>query len=192
MATRGSIPKATAESALDSDISQLFSCWVRVNSTVTVNRYLVWHQHEENRGYVSSIRLGLDQLECRADRIGGGVNSTGDQTIDVTFSQHHSAKNNGIFQLRFRHWLGQPLALAQLNHRSNVLIADFVHVQNFQTFWQLDTLSLSNSTNGFRLAQKYTVCDTTLLTMAAALMVRASSPSGRTIRLLAACALRIS
>ncbi|MNV35774.1 hypothetical protein D3C71_1272330 [compost metagenome] len=139
---------------LDGDFRQLVCRRVRVDGAIAIDQNLIGHQHEEDRRDDALARLRLDQLQGRAHRAGGGMNRTGDQTIDFTDGKHHGAENDGIFQLG--HCLGRrhALRLAQLDHGVDIVGAHGGRVENFEIGGQFDVLGPGDHLDGIGAAEQ--------------------------------------
>jgi len=137
---------------------------VRIHHAVTVDQHFFGEQHEEHRRHQRAARRGLDQLQRRADGVGGGVDHARHQTIDFIQRKHHGANDHGVFQLLFGHRRVEAFAFAQGDHRLDIALADQVRIENLQPRRQLDALRAGHGFNVRRFGQQHATGDAALLT----------------------------
>ena len=138
---------------MQGDFSQLGGARVRVHHAVSIHQHLLGEQHKEHRRHQGAARRGLDQLQGRADGVGGGVDHSGYQTVDLIQCQHHGADHHRVFQLLLGHRCVEALGLAQGHHRLDITTADQVGVEDFQAFRQFEAVGLGHCLDFFRLGQ---------------------------------------
>ena len=77
--------------------------------------------HEEGRDQLGA-RGGLEDLQRRAQSVGGGVAGAGDQTVGIAHLDHHGAKVGGIHHLGASLLDGDALLSAELGKLLRVLL----------------------------------------------------------------------
>ncbi|MNO98733.1 hypothetical protein D3C76_904870 [compost metagenome] len=150
---RGDAERGRRVGALQGNLGQFAGARVRVHHAVAVDQHFFGKQHEEHRRHQGAARRGLDQLQGRANGIGGGVNDPGHQTVDFIQRQHHGADHYGVFELLLGHGGIEAFAFAQGYHRLDVTLADQVRVEDFQPRRQLDALGAGHGFNVCRFGQ---------------------------------------
>ena len=121
-------------SRLDSDFCQLFCSWIWVDRAVTVNINLFWQQHEEHRRDQRAARCSFDKLQRWTDGVRGGVNRTGNQSVNIVLFQHKSAKNYIVFKLFARDGFGHPFVFTQFDQTSNIAFANHFWINDFNAY----------------------------------------------------------
>ena len=128
----------------------------------------------------------LDQLQRRPHRARRRVDRAGDEAVDLIDRQHHGAEHHGVFEQRLGLLDGQPLRLAQLDHRRDVLAANGVGIEDFDGRRQGNALRRGDAFDRLALAEQHAAGDALFLADdGGARTVRGSSPSGSTMRLTA-------
>ncbi|MNK77933.1 hypothetical protein D3C87_975500 [compost metagenome] len=148
-------------SALQGDLGQFAGAWVRVHHAVAVDQHLFREQHEEHRRHQGAARCGFNQLQGRADGVGGGVDHARHEAVDFIQGQHHGADHHGVFQLLLGHRRVEAFAFAQRDHWLDIALADQVRVDDFQAWRQLDALGAGDGLHVLGLGQQHTASDAT-------------------------------
>ena len=76
----------------DRNVSELFGGRFRDDRAVAVDQYSIGQAHQEDARDRVHTRLGLDELQRRADRVSSGVDCTGDHAVRMLQMHHHRAE----------------------------------------------------------------------------------------------------
>ena len=120
--------------SLNGGLHNLVLGGVDVDGAVThSNALIAAHQNEAGADRLDA-GLALDELQCGADSVSGGVGSAAQQAVGLAHLDQHGAEVVALGQGGTALLIGH-LALAQLNHLSNHLIEALVvgRVDNLST-----------------------------------------------------------
>ena len=106
------MPKAAAEvRRLDGDLGQFLGGRVGVDRAVAVDQHLVGISMKNTLETMLDAGRGVDQLQGRADGVGGGVHGAGHQPVHVVLRQHHGAEHDVVLEAGLGLRRGQTLVL---------------------------------------------------------------------------------
>ncbi|MCY1238410.1 hypothetical protein D9M72_511470 [compost metagenome] len=145
--------------ALQGDLRQVAGIRLGVHRAVAVDHHLFRQQHQIDGGGDAVTGGRFDQLQRRADGVGGGVDGAGHQAVHLIQRQHHGAEHDVVFQLGGGHRCVQALVLAQVHHGLHVAFADPVRIEDFQAFGQFDAVGAGHRVHIFRPGQQHTMGD---------------------------------
>ena len=93
------MPKRAAESALwMRDVRQRLGVGIGDHRAVAVHDDLLGQAHEEHRGHDARAGLGLDDLQRRADGVGGRVYGARNQAVHLAEREHHRAEPDVVLE----------------------------------------------------------------------------------------------
>ena len=125
IATRGSMPKARAESALWMAMSASSSA-VGLGLMAQSPKMTTWSGRHMKKIEDTSWQPGLVPRICSAGRTVAAVvcDRARDQAVDLALSEHHGADRDRVGEVLAGHLLGPALVPPQLGQRGHVALGD--------------------------------------------------------------------
>ena len=170
--------------ALYRDIGEAVGVWVWIDCAVAIDEDLIGQAHEKDGGNDLGFGRGFNELKRGADGVGRGVDGAGDEAIDFVECEHDGAEHDGVFECVASVAFAEVFVLAHLHEGRDVALGDFLGIDDLDA-GEVGVSKLGDAAHFLGLPSSTQRARPRFWQMAAASMVRGSSPSGRMMRLLA-------
>lgn len=148
--------------ALNGDVGEGFGVGIGIDGAVAVNEDLVGEAHEEDGGDNLGTGFGFDDLQGGPDGVGGGVNGTGDETVDFAEGEHDGAEPDMVVEEVGGGFGGEAFVFAHFDEGADVVLADVGGVEDFDVGREFDLLAFGNAVDFFGVADEDAAGDAAL------------------------------